>query len=60
MNEGSIQSLIHHLLALIHKTHTRQRQQGEGTADNWQLLFHEQVFVFMSINETRVQLNEAN
>ena len=42
-------------------THTQGREKmGEGTEDNWQSFFHEQVFVFMSINKTRVELNEAN
>lgn len=57
---------LNHPSALIHKTHAhteytaRQRTQREGTEENRQLLFHEQVFVFMLINETRIQLNEAN
>lgn len=63
MNEGSILSLNHPSVAVrVHThTHTRKtRKQGVETVDYWQLLFHEQVFVFMSINKTRVQLNEAN
>lgn len=63
MNEGSIQSMSHPSVGPIHETCTRTQRsenQGEGTLDNWQLLFHEQLFVLMSINKTGVQLNEAN
>lgn len=43
------------------RTHTpTHKKQWEGTIDIWHLFFHKQVFVFMSIKKTRIQLNEAN
>lgn len=68
MNAGSTQIVAHavcpdsqpHRHTYTHTFTVALEKQREGTADNWQLLFQEQVFVFMSIKETRVQLNEAN
>lgn len=71
MNDGSIHNLngLLCLLCLLwftkhvmhrHTYKTRQGKWWEGPVDSWHLLFHEQMFVFMSVNKTRVQLNEAN
>lgn len=46
-----------------HSTHAHVNShtaQGARTTVYYALLFHQQVFVFMSINKTRVQHNEAN
>lgn len=63
MNDRSIQSMnlqsVGSQLQSTH-THTPKQKHGVETEDYWQLLFHEQVFVFMSINKTGVQHNEAN